>query len=381
MGAFIGTSPGITSETDPAASAALAAHISNATPHGASTAGMDLLRAANASAQLGLLGSGTPGVGNFLRGDGSWSPLGSIRSTGAAFDLRMASSEALTANRTLSWVLGDAARTIALGGDISTADAFSTAGANALTLTTTAATNVTLPTSGTLATLGANTFTGNQTLGGNAAVFNGSSIISDGANVLALRNGTAAQKQRWYNSFTDASNGAWFEVDLNTASTAILRGNGNGTGASTISKLQIGIGGTANVLDYAVTVANTWSFAGDIRVHGNVWCVNYLRWTSGKAKIAGSVSSTIAGALTILDEAGGGAAAVQLGGDGAAFPMIKREGTTTTASCKLGDNSAFAPFKAKLTTDTAYAAGTVVATGYLTLYDGTGTAYRVPCAV
>jgi hypothetical protein len=41
---------------------------------------------------------------------------------------------------------------ITLGGAINTAGAFSTAGANALTLTTTAATNVTLPTSGTLLT-------------------------------------------------------------------------------------------------------------------------------------------------------------------------------------------------------------------------------------
>jgi hypothetical protein len=50
--------------------------------------------------------------------------------------------------------------TITLGGDINTAGAFTTAGAFPLTLTTTAATNVTLPTTGTLATLaGTETFT------------------------------------------------------------------------------------------------------------------------------------------------------------------------------------------------------------------------------
>lgn len=42
--------------------------------------------------------------------------------------------------------------TITLGGNINTAGAFSTSGANSLTLTTTGSTNVTLPTSGTLAT-------------------------------------------------------------------------------------------------------------------------------------------------------------------------------------------------------------------------------------
>jgi hypothetical protein len=40
-----------------------------------------------------------------------------IRSTGAAFDMTFATAEVLTAGRTLSWVLGDAARTITLGGN------------------------------------------------------------------------------------------------------------------------------------------------------------------------------------------------------------------------------------------------------------------------
>lgn len=55
-------------------------------------------------------------------------------------------------------------KTITLGGNISTAEAFSTAGAFPTTLTSTGATNVTLPTTGTLATLaGTETFT-NKTL-------------------------------------------------------------------------------------------------------------------------------------------------------------------------------------------------------------------------
>ena len=70
-------------------------------------------------------------------------------------------------------------RTITLGGNISTANAFTTSGNFALTLTTTAATNVTLPTTGTLATLaGTETFTNKTltlpTIGGTGARFNGS---------------------------------------------------------------------------------------------------------------------------------------------------------------------------------------------------------------
>jgi len=48
--------------------------------------------------------------------------------------------------------VNNGSNTITLGGNISTAAAFTTSGANALTLTTTGATNVTLPTSGTLLT-------------------------------------------------------------------------------------------------------------------------------------------------------------------------------------------------------------------------------------
>jgi hypothetical protein len=54
--------------------------------------------------------------------------------------------------------------TVSLSGAVTTAAAFTTAGANALTLTTTGATNVTLPTTGTLATLAGTETLTNKTL-------------------------------------------------------------------------------------------------------------------------------------------------------------------------------------------------------------------------
>jgi len=81
------------------------------------------------------------------------SALGIRSSGGGAFDLQINNTETLTANRALTFTLNDAARTINLGGN------FTTAGANPLTLTTTGSTNVTFPITGTLATLaGTETF-------------------------------------------------------------------------------------------------------------------------------------------------------------------------------------------------------------------------------
>jgi phage-related tail fiber protein len=66
--------------------------------------------------------------------------------------LGITNSANLTAARTLSLNVNDANRTLSLSGDLTLANNLTTSGNFALTLTTTAATNVTLPTSGTLTT-------------------------------------------------------------------------------------------------------------------------------------------------------------------------------------------------------------------------------------
>jgi hypothetical protein len=84
-----------------------------------------------------------------------------VRNAGTgAFDMTLAHSGTLTAGRALTFNLNDVARSITLGGNITTAGAFVTAGAFSLTLTATAATNVTFPTTGTLAVVNSPTFTG-----------------------------------------------------------------------------------------------------------------------------------------------------------------------------------------------------------------------------
>ena len=65
------------------------------------------------------------------------------------------------------------------------------------------------------------------------------------------------------------------------------------------------------------------------------------------------------------------------GGTTAAFPALKR--SSTTLQSRLADDTAFAPIQGKLTTDTAFTATTVTPIGFITLYDSTGAAYKVPC--
>lgn len=113
-----------------------------------------------------------------------------IRSSGSAFDLTFANTEVLTAGRTLTITVNNAARNLNLSGDLTTAAAFTTAGANALTLTTTGPTNITLPTSGTLAVLGSNqTFSGQNIF---SAVQQFSDIKLSSGHIYPTSDGTTA---------------------------------------------------------------------------------------------------------------------------------------------------------------------------------------------
>jgi hypothetical protein len=69
-------------------------------------------------------GNITSTIGSITGGTATGLTSFGLRSTGAAFDLKLASSEVITANRTVGVVTGDAARTVTLSGNPTLADWF-----------------------------------------------------------------------------------------------------------------------------------------------------------------------------------------------------------------------------------------------------------------
>ncbi len=133
--------------------------------------------------------------------------------------------------------------TVSLAGALTTAAAFTTAGANALTLTTTGTTNVTLPTTGTLATLaGAETLT-NKTL--TSPVLNtgisGSAFLDE--DNMASDSATKVASQQSIKAYVDAQvtasdldfsgdSGGAQSVDLDSQSLTLTGGTGIDTTGS-----------------------------------------------------------------------------------------------------------------------------------------------------
>lgn len=97
------------------------------------------------------------------------------------------------------------------------------------------------------------------------------------------------------------------------------------------------------------------------------------------------ISSTGSGIIRFVDATEAAFNRLQLGGTSASFPAIKRN--NAALDIRLADDSAFAPLRAKLTTDTnattGLGAGLLAATtnATVTVYDASGQAYRVPCII
>jgi hypothetical protein len=213
-------------------------------------------------------------------------------------------------------------------------------------------------------------------------------LTRDAAGILAQRNGSAAQTQRTYNNYTSATvfeRGTFgFPIGTNRLriGTEFL---GAGMAALPIDFV------TGDVVRMSIAATGTTNFTGAASFNSSITCVSdfngerdiycgtnrYFRFNVGGAT---ALSSSAAGVVTMADlGATNTTPRITLGGTTSSFPAIKR--STTSLQARLADDSAFTNIQGKLTTDTAYTATVVVPTGFLTLYDSTGTAYRVPCVV
>lgn len=134
--------------------------------------------------------------------------------------------------------------------------------------------------------------------------------------------------------------------------------------------------------DFTITVggSNTATFNGPVTTTGSIIASSGNIYAPGSGAYVWTGSSIITapsnGLVRLTNSAQTDFTRLVLGtADTSGVSFTK---STTTIQAKLGDGSAFTNIQGKLTTDTAYTAGDPTTTGYLVVYDSTGTAYRVP---
>jgi hypothetical protein len=216
--------------------------------------------------------------------------------------------------------------TITLGGNISTAGAFTTSGANSLTLTTTGATNVTLPTSGTLV---------------NDAVTTLSSLASIGTITTGTWNGTIITSAYGGtgNGFTKFSGPATAEktFTLPNASATILTDNAVVTGAQG----GTGVANTGKTITLGGNLTTSGAFASTFTMT-NTTSVTFP--TSGTllstaAAVTAAQGGTGQTSLTLNNVIlGNGTSAVQFVAPGTSGNVLTSNGTTWASSAPPAAN-------------------------------------------
>ena len=215
---------------------------------------------------------------------------------------------------------------------------------------------------------------GTNDLGWGTFAINNLILTRDADGILAQRNGTNAQAFRVANSvgaspLADYDRGVF---DFKTTTNTLRIGTENGGTYTTARPIDFVVGGVVRMSIGSAIASMPGSFnAAGYTVTGS--SIAALGHSGIAISIGSNVWNTQHDGLMLAFR-----------GTTAAFPGLKRSTValqTTYLQARLADDSAFTNIQGKLTTDTAYTATVVTPTGFLTLYDSTGQAYRVPCVV
>ncbi len=208
------------------------------------------------------------------------------------------------------------------------------------------------------------------------------------ADILSMYRSTNAQQLQIFNTRTDASNGEWGLLGWGSNVFNIgTTNNGTGTGRD----VQFVQGGTSvfkisggNILFNTDDARDIGALSSgrprDIYMSRNLRVGGFAQFTGnfyvGPGGAQATFTATADGVLKLSNAATTDFGRLMLGGNTSSFPAVKRNGTGI--DIVLANDTGFTAIRGKLTTDTAYAAGAPAPTGYLTLFDVNGTAYKVP---
>jgi hypothetical protein len=309
-----------------------------------------------------------------------------VRSTGTgAFDLTIANAENLTAGRTLTVTVGNAARTLTLNGDAFFSANFFTTPANNITLTTTGITNVTLPVTGTLATLAGSETLTNKTISGASNALSsialsshaaqaaytfvgnnsGSSAAPTAVDIAALTSKASPAASDYIMLSDQAASGAWKRATIaslaSAGSVASIAGN---TGAFTLGN---GLTNATNDIQFSGIFTSSSATA---------LAIGRLGSTTPAFQVDASTGSSITG-LKVKAAASGGGVAVSATGETNVALKVDANGAGTLTLNGTATGNVTTPRVTTFTngTDASPGAGAVIVTGGLAtggkIYAGT----------
>lgn len=260
----------------------------------------------NPTLSLTSIGVGTIdnlSIGATSPSTGKFTTLEVRDTTTPTFDLFFGSnsSVALTADRTLTFDVENASRTIALGGNIDLANNFTTNGNFAITLTTTGLTGVTLPTTGTLATLagsesltnkklGSLTTNGMVTTSGSDGTLSVTATTGSGSVVLSASPTITTPNLTYTGGFGGGSG----DFTVNAALTQLFYWEGSFDGTRTLSITNLTVGRLV-----MICVRNTNASSRQINVQASISTTGFAPVNMSKGDAGGtSVTSVTLAAVS-----------------------------------------------------------------------------------